>query len=246
MDVQKELIAEYDRETANTRKLLEAIPENADFAWKPHEKSMAFGRLAAHVSDTNGDWAMHTLSRERLDWTPDMNPTDPTNKKDLLARFDKQVSEVKPALAGSNGLAGSLLTLVSTLPGFYFAGLAAVATFGNATMDREMPAPAPEVEMLIQGQRVSAPPSPLGSTHASDREAIALAQFDLSVFTSRATDLTAGQIAVVKLAEQLGWPSPLSSRTPRCSTTRRTRSSCCSPTFRTTLTCSSRPTSSAG
>ncbi len=63
---------------------------------------------------------------------------------------------------------------------------------------------------IIQGQRVSAPPSPLGSTHASDREAIALAQFDLSVFTSRATDLTAGQIAVVKLAEQLGWPSPLS------------------------------------
>ncbi len=100
MDVQKELIAEYDRETANTRKLLEAIPENADFAWKPHEKSMAFGRLAAHVSDTNGDWAMHTLSRDRLDWTPDMNPNDPTNKKDLLARFDKQVTEVKPALAG--------------------------------------------------------------------------------------------------------------------------------------------------
>jgi len=100
MDVQKELIAEYDRETANTRKLLEAIPENADFALKPHEKSMAFGRLAAHVSDTNGDWAMHTLSRDRLDWSPDMNPNDPTNKKDMLARFDKQVTEVKPALAG--------------------------------------------------------------------------------------------------------------------------------------------------
>lgn len=61
---------------------------------------------------------------------------------------------IKPPLVGSNGLAGSLLTLVSTLPGFYFAGLAAVATFGNATMDQEMPAPAPEVEMLVRGQRV--------------------------------------------------------------------------------------------
>ena len=99
MDIQKEIIAEYDRETANTRKLLEAFPEGADFAWKPHEKSMALGRLAAHVSDTNGDWALHTLTKERMDWTPDMNPTDPTNKKDLLARFEKQVSEVKPALA---------------------------------------------------------------------------------------------------------------------------------------------------
>ena len=29
MDIQKELVAEYDRETANTRKVLEAIPDNA-------------------------------------------------------------------------------------------------------------------------------------------------------------------------------------------------------------------------
>ena len=99
MDIQKELVEEYDRETANTRKVLEAIPENADFAWKPHEKSMTLGRLAAHVSDTNGDWALHTLTKDRLDWAPDMNPTDPTNTKDLLARFEKQVAEVKPALA---------------------------------------------------------------------------------------------------------------------------------------------------
>lgn len=99
MDIQKELIAEYERESASTRKILEAIPEDADFAWKPHGKSMTLGRLASHVSDTNGDWALHTLTRDRLDWTPDMNPVDPTNKQDLLARFDKQVAEVKPHLA---------------------------------------------------------------------------------------------------------------------------------------------------
>ena len=74
MDIQKELIAEYDRETASTRKILEAIPDDADFAWKPHDKSMTLGRLAGHVSDTNGDWAMHTLTRDRLDWSPDMKP----------------------------------------------------------------------------------------------------------------------------------------------------------------------------
>ncbi len=62
MDFQKELIAEYDRETDRTRKTLEAIPEDADFAWKPHAKSMALGGLAAHVSDTNGDWAIHTIT----------------------------------------------------------------------------------------------------------------------------------------------------------------------------------------
>lgn len=62
------------------------------------------------------------------------------------------VLPTKPVLLGDKGLASSLLTLVSTLPGFYFAGLAAVATFGNVTMDREMPAPAPTVDMLVGGQ----------------------------------------------------------------------------------------------
>ncbi|MFT9063743.1 MAG: hypothetical protein ABF430_08055 [Acetobacter persici] len=72
----------------------------------------------------------------------------------ILAGAFYAVLPVKPALIGSSGLAGSVLTLVSTLPGFYFAGLAAVATFGSATMDHEMPAPAPEVEMRVRGQQV--------------------------------------------------------------------------------------------
>jgi uncharacterized damage-inducible protein DinB len=99
MDFQKELIAEFDRETATTRKILEAIPEDADFAWKPHTKSMAIGRLAAHVSDTNGDWALHTLTTDKLEWKPEMTPTDPPTKAELLSRFDKQVNEVKLELA---------------------------------------------------------------------------------------------------------------------------------------------------
>ena len=99
MDVQKELIAEYERETDRTRKILEAIPDDADFNWQPHVKSMKLGKLAGHVSDTSGDWALHTLTHDRLDWNPEMTPKDPNNKKDLLARFEKQVAEVKPALA---------------------------------------------------------------------------------------------------------------------------------------------------
>ena len=99
MDFQKELISEYDRETASTRKILEAIPDDADFAWKPHSKSAALGGLAGHVSDTSGDWAIHTLTTDRLDWSPEMKSVAPANKKELLARFDKQVAEAKPALA---------------------------------------------------------------------------------------------------------------------------------------------------
>ena len=98
MDIQKELIAEFERETASTRKVLEAIPDNADFSWKPHEKSMALGRLAGHVSDTNGDWALHTLTIDRLEWTTDMNPQVPATRAELLERFEKQIAGVKPQL----------------------------------------------------------------------------------------------------------------------------------------------------
>lgn len=98
MDFQRELVAEYDRETTSTRKILDAIPADADFAWKPHEKSMPLGRLASHVSDTNGDWALHTLTIDRLDWQPEDSPKDAATKAALLERFDKQVAEVKTAL----------------------------------------------------------------------------------------------------------------------------------------------------
>jgi uncharacterized damage-inducible protein DinB len=98
MDFQKELIAEYERETASTRKILDAIPADADFGWKPHEKSMALGRLASHVAGTAGDWALHTLTVDRMDWKPEDTPADPATKAALLELFDKQVADAKSAL----------------------------------------------------------------------------------------------------------------------------------------------------
>ena len=100
MDIQKELIAEFDRETESTRKLLNAIPEAADFAWKPNEKSMTLGQLAGHVANTNGDWAIHTLTVDRLDWNPAMNPPPPATKSELIAQFEKQSKDAGAALAG--------------------------------------------------------------------------------------------------------------------------------------------------
>lgn len=99
MDALKELLSEYERETASTRKLLEAIPDSADFTWKPHEKSMELGRLAGHVADTSGGWALHTMTMDKLEWNPSMSPKTPANKAELLAQFDQQVSEAKQALA---------------------------------------------------------------------------------------------------------------------------------------------------
>jgi uncharacterized damage-inducible protein DinB len=99
MDILKELIAEFERETDSTRKLLSAIPDGADFSWKPHDKSMTLGRLANHVADTTGDWAVHTLTTDRLDWSPEMSSVSFDNRADLLAQFETKLATAKSALA---------------------------------------------------------------------------------------------------------------------------------------------------
>lgn len=101
MDFQKELIAEYDRETATTRKMFEAIPADADFSWKPHAKSFSLGRLGGHLAETSGDWAIHTLTSDRLEFPEGhkFEPYVPASKEALIERFDKDVAKAKEALA---------------------------------------------------------------------------------------------------------------------------------------------------
>jgi uncharacterized damage-inducible protein DinB len=100
MDFQKELIAEYDRETAKTRKILDTIPADADFTYKPHAKSMSLGQLVGHVSDTAGDWAFHTLTVDKLEFPPEhkFEPYIPASKQAMLEKFDAEVSKVKVEL----------------------------------------------------------------------------------------------------------------------------------------------------
>ena len=101
MDFQKELIAEYDREIAKTRKMLEAIPADADFTYKPHPKSMSLGRLAGHVAETAGEWATTTFTTDKLEFPADhkWEAYVPASKQALLERFDKETAEAKSAFA---------------------------------------------------------------------------------------------------------------------------------------------------
>ena len=101
MDFQKDLIAEYERETAKTRKMLEAIPADADFNYKPHPKSMPLGRLAGHLTDMTGNWAIETLTKDKMDLPADhkWDPYVPASKEALLAKFDEGVPTVRATLA---------------------------------------------------------------------------------------------------------------------------------------------------
>ena len=101
MDFHQELIAEYDRELATTRKLLEAIPADADFCYKPHEKSMSLGRLAGHIAESAGEWAIGTLTKDKIEFAPDhvFERYVPASVAALLERFDRETGVAKAALA---------------------------------------------------------------------------------------------------------------------------------------------------
>jgi uncharacterized damage-inducible protein DinB len=95
------LLQDFDPEIANTRRVLERVPEDkTDF--KCHDKSMPFGRLAVHVS-TLPRLGITVLTTPGLDlatvkW-PDMTFV---SREKLLADFDALSAEVRAALAASS------------------------------------------------------------------------------------------------------------------------------------------------
>src|SRR5579862_9231557 len=105
MDAQKELIAEFDREAAKARRMLDAIPADADLNFKPHPKSMSLGRLAGHVTDMTGDWGLSTLTKDKLEFSADhkWDPFVPKSKADVLDKFDKELAATRAALLATSG-----------------------------------------------------------------------------------------------------------------------------------------------
>jgi uncharacterized damage-inducible protein DinB len=61
-------LSELDREAQRTRRVLEAVPQGHD-DWKPHEKSMPFGRLAGLVASMPS-WVGLIVDQDELDLTP--------------------------------------------------------------------------------------------------------------------------------------------------------------------------------
>ena len=101
MTIGQSMLPEFDQEMQNTRKMLERCPD-ANWNWKPHEKSGTLGWLAGHVA-TMVSWIPVTLKTEELDYAPvngpSYQPPKIDNRKQLLAEFDKNVAESRAALA---------------------------------------------------------------------------------------------------------------------------------------------------
>jgi hypothetical protein len=56
---------------------------------------------------------------------------------------------------GESGVIDRVLSFIQILPGFYIAALSAIATFNRTDIDRIMPAPAPKMDISIDGKRVN-------------------------------------------------------------------------------------------
>jgi uncharacterized damage-inducible protein DinB len=104
MGLSESLLPEFDNEMANTRKTLERVPhDNPD--WKPHEKSMAIGGLATHLSNIP-TWAVYTIDQDALDLAPEGKPLPHakllTSQEALLSTFDVNVAKARAAIAGAD------------------------------------------------------------------------------------------------------------------------------------------------
>jgi len=97
MTLTQQLLGELDREAARTKRVLEQVPAGRD-DWKPHEKSMALGRLAGMIATMPG-WATFIVKQDELDLTPPGGGqfTLPS-RKELVAALDKSVADARVAL----------------------------------------------------------------------------------------------------------------------------------------------------
>jgi uncharacterized damage-inducible protein DinB len=93
---------ELDREAARTRRALEQVPTGRD-DWKPHAKSMAFGRLAGLVASMPS-WISLILDQEELDLTPP--PGQGTYQQpatdQLVQTLDQHVVKARESLSKRN------------------------------------------------------------------------------------------------------------------------------------------------
>jgi uncharacterized damage-inducible protein DinB len=88
MSLKDAFIAELKQESALTRKMLERVPfDKAD--WKPHEKSMALGKLATHVADIP-HWISDIIHIDEFDFQQHYKPSKAGSQEELISLFEEK------------------------------------------------------------------------------------------------------------------------------------------------------------
>ncbi len=96
-------LAQLEREAASTRKAIERVPEGRN-DFKPHERSMELGYLAALVAGMLG-WIAFMIDRDELDLDAPSSEGFRTKalatRAELLASVDTAVANARRALEGT-------------------------------------------------------------------------------------------------------------------------------------------------
>jgi uncharacterized damage-inducible protein DinB len=97
------LLPEFDQEMANTRKVLERLPDDK-LDWQVHPKSHTIGWNAIHVADIP-NWLVAVLTTPSLDIAPvggePYAPPKLASREEILALFDKNVATARKAIEGT-------------------------------------------------------------------------------------------------------------------------------------------------
>jgi uncharacterized damage-inducible protein DinB len=92
--------AQLEREADRSRRALERVPEGRN-DWKPHEKSMPFGYLAALVA-MMPSWIAMAISQDELDLNPPggsaYRPASYAGTHELLQAHDESAAKGRAAL----------------------------------------------------------------------------------------------------------------------------------------------------
>jgi uncharacterized damage-inducible protein DinB len=94
-------LAELEREVAATRNSVARVPEGRN-DWKPHEKSMTLGYLAALVATMPG-WIEAMVQDDEIDFkAPHAYQTQEFGcTRELVEAFDRSLEKARRALAGT-------------------------------------------------------------------------------------------------------------------------------------------------
>jgi|HubBroStandDraft_5_1064220.scaffolds.fasta_scaffold31513_2 uncharacterized damage-inducible protein DinB len=85
------LVAEFDEEMANTRRMLERVPDEK-LGWRPHDRASTLAKLTSHIA------FIPSLPQILLDMRIVDRPSDITSKAELLERFDRSAATGRTAL----------------------------------------------------------------------------------------------------------------------------------------------------
>ncbi len=89
MSLKDAFIAELQRESVNTKKMLERVPYDKQ-DWKPHEKSMTLGRLAVHVAEIP-HWISDIINIDAFDFLQHYHPNKAASTEELISVFQEKM-----------------------------------------------------------------------------------------------------------------------------------------------------------